>query len=141
MSKFILILIFVFAFTFAQAQTDTLEINNNQVVFFSISQAEYDSLSGLENSEGLDELLSDFNYYTWQIMESYKDSIDIDINLSAAHFFHIKTESKDTLINRKEFSQIVGFIANNGKEFIVEEGVFITYDFYNFMKKIILNIN
>ncbi|NCQ19378.1 MAG: hypothetical protein COZ80_10970 [Ignavibacteria bacterium CG_4_8_14_3_um_filter_37_9] len=133
MYRNILLFLFFPITIFAQAQGDTLEIGKNQIVFFSISQTEYDSLAKYEDAHELDEFIADFNYYSSQSVESYKDSLTIDAKFSDAHFFHIITDNEDTLIVRNELSQIVGVIANNGEQFILQEGVFAGYDFEDFM--------
>ncbi len=135
MYKFFLLFIFFPIITFAQAQCDTLKIGKNQIVFFSISQTEYDSLAKYEDSHELDECIADFNYYSSQSIESYKDRLTIDAMFSDAHFFHIITDNEDTLIVRNELSKIVGVIANNGEQFILQEGVFAGYDFEDFMNR------
>ena len=137
MYRYPLLFIFFPIITFAQVQSDTLEIGRNQIVFFSITQTEYDSLAKYEDSHELDEFIADFNYYSSQSVESYKDSLTIDAKFSNAHFFHIITDKEDTLIVRNELSQIVGVIANNGEQFILHEGVFAGYDFEDFMNRII----
>ena len=121
--------------SFAQTQSDTLEIGRNQIVFFSITQTEYDSLAKYEDSHELDEFIADFNYYSSQSVENYKDNLTIDAKFSDAHFFHTITDNEDTLIVRNELSQIVGVIANNGEQFILQEGVFAGYDFEDFMNR------
>ena len=121
--------------------SDTLTIGKNQIVFFSISKAEYDSLSSLEDSEdsedseGLEEVIGDFNYYSRKVITTYKDSLHIETKFTVANYFKIQTESKDTLIRKTDLSHLVGFLANNGKEFIVEEGVFSSAGFMDFIRR------
>lgn len=134
MTKLLFLLLFPFSIL-AQVPSDTLTIGKNQIVFFTISQAEYDSLSSLEDSDGLGEVISDFNYYSRKVISTYTDSIHIDTKFTVARYFKIQTESKDTLISKKDFSHLVGFIANNGNEFIVEEGVFSSAGFMDFIRR------
>lgn len=135
MHRYLLLFILLPIIIFARAQGDTLEIRKNQIVFFSVSQTEYDSLAKYEDSHELDEFIADFNYYSSQSVESFKDSLTINARFSDAHFFHIITDNEDTLIVRNELSQIVGVIANNGEHFIIQEGVFAGYDFEDFMNR------
>jgi hypothetical protein len=134
MTKLLFLVLFPYSIL-AQMPSDTLTIGKNQIVFFSISKAEYDSLSSLEDSEGLEEVIGDFNYYSRKVITTYKDSLHIETKFTVANYFKIQTESKDTLIRKTDLSHLVGFLANNGKEFIVEEGVFSSAGFMDFIRR------
>ncbi len=61
---------------------DTLKVSGKRVVFYSISQAEYDGLSGSE-SEQMDEVLSDFQFYVAGVAKWLR-TVKIPVDVTAA---------------------------------------------------------
>ena len=122
MIKYILLFLFLPLYSFAQS-SDTLLVQENEIVFYSVTHEEYDELKQDPNS-GVDEVLSDMRYYANQYAKFNKDSLGVKFTISGAPYFRVITSKKDTLIHRNSLSHIVGFIANDGEKFIVKEGVF-----------------
>jgi hypothetical protein len=103
---------------------DTIKVDGQAVVFFTISQQEYDSLLKQPHS-GLDEVLDDFNYYAGLASDSIK-SAGYKTMITASRYIQIKLNNNtlktfDRLADR---DNIVGYIFSNGiKEPHIEYGV------------------
>ena len=94
--------------------TDTLNISGNTILFFCISQQKYDSLSSNEKSE-IDEVLSDFNFYTDKLIKSLS-SQNIKTQYISKKKYVLKYENDDLYVyDRNDFNHIVGAILINGK--------------------------
>jgi hypothetical protein len=94
---------------------DTLEISGNSVVFFSITNMEYDILlRNGEKANEIDEVLSDFSHYS-QIVSDSLNKTGIKCSLSRANVFKMKSnEDKCTYFTRAGKENIVGAILFNG---------------------------
>ena len=108
--------------------TDTLNISNNTILFFSISQQEYDILSSNKKSE-IDEVLSDFNFYSKKITEILTNK-NINTNFIKSVKFHLEYDSGNFYsFNRSNFEHIVGTILMDAiKEPKVLYGVYTDID-------------
>ncbi len=109
---------------------DTFVASGKVVVFFSISQPEYNLLSKDTNS-GIDEVLSDFNYYSGIVADSIK-TIGFKSIMTASRFIKIilndnATKTFDRLADKEN---VTGYILSNGKnEPIIEYGISTDQDF------------
>jgi len=105
-----ILLLFSFIPQVAMSQhsiNDTLKVNPNSIVFYSITQAESDTMS----FEGKDEILDDFYYHSGNIIRKYKDDKMFTIVMLTAHrHYLLNTNSEDIYINRLEMDHIVGMI-------------------------------
>ncbi len=86
---------------------DTLKVNPNSIVFYSITQAESDTMTFEEK----DEILDDFYYHSGNIIRKYKDDRRFTTVMLTAHrHYLLNTNGKDIYINRLEMNHIVGMI-------------------------------
>jgi hypothetical protein len=120
MKKFILIILTLLpSLSFSQLSSDdTLKIVPNSIIFYSITQAEFDTLA----MEGKDEVLSDFYWYSDKIIEKYwEDERFIKVMLTAHRHYLIKTNKEEVYFDRLEKDHIVGMIMvkDEGYEIIV----------------------
>ncbi len=92
----------------------TMDINTRSVVFFTVSQDEYTYLEN-SNEEGIEEVLSDFNYYT-EIAYHYCTSNNIPVTYSSAGNFRVMYNNHIiSNFNRYEESNGFGMIVFDGK--------------------------
>lgn len=113
---------------------DTLEVKVPIIIFFSIGDEEYQTL---RKREGIDEILSDFNYYSKMVADSMND---IKIVFSNSKHFNIKKNSGVKIINRDTSENYVGVIlADSIKAPIINYGVYSYIDYQimisNYFKK------
>ncbi len=93
---------------------DTLYISNKMILFFSLSQKEYDKLS-LDEDSGIDEVISDFNYYSTKIIEVLS-SQNIESKYISKKKFVLKYDNDDLFVfDRDKTDHIVGAILIDGK--------------------------
>lgn len=114
-----LILCLVLLPLWVEAQTcpehDKVQISGKAVVFFSLSQGEYDLLSS-EDQEAYTELLSDFYTYSGQIGK-YLDQQRIAHILTGSRYIEVKNVGKTIYCyDKKAFEDAVGMILTNGKK-------------------------
>jgi hypothetical protein len=114
---FILCLLLVPLWAGAQAchERDKVRISGKAVVFFSLSQGEYDSLSA-EDQEAYTELLSDFYTYSGQIGK-YLDQQRIAHILTGSRYIEVENSGKTIYCyDKKAFEDEVGMILTNGRK-------------------------
>lgn len=109
---------------------DTLKVNGQSVVFFTVSQPEYDTLVKDPNS-GIDEILGDFNYYA----ESVNDTIErlgYKSVMTASRYVQVKLDNGicKTYDRLADKESVTGYILSDGKkEPRIEYGVSTDVDF------------
>ncbi len=95
-------------------ESNTICVSGKSVVFFTISQKEYDSIAKDSNS-GIDEVLSDFNSDAETINDTIK-KLGFKCTMTASRFIKVKLENGtiqifDRLSNKES---VTGFILSNG---------------------------
>jgi hypothetical protein len=103
---------------------DTMKVSGKAVVFFSISQQEYDSIPKDDDS-GLDEVLSDFNFYAGEVADTLR-SLGFETMITGNRFVQLKLDNGEsrTFDRFNNTEHIVGYILTDGvKEPLVEYGV------------------
>jgi hypothetical protein len=94
--------------------TDTLKVEGKAVVFFSLSQEEYDALPEDPNS-GVDEVLDDFNYYAGAVADTLQK---LGYNTVATGSRHIQIKLNNgtyKMFDRLSANEsIVGYIFTDG---------------------------
>ena len=115
---------------------DTIKIKGKAFVFFTISQMEYKRFVKDGNS-GIDEVLSDFNYYAEAVADTIKKQGYKPINTTNRYiqiiFDNNTTKTFDRLLDKRNIS---GYILTNGeKEPQIDFGVFTDMDFLIIFKK------
>lgn len=113
---------------FSKSEEKPFTISGKEIVFYTISQTEYDRR---KNEDGIDEVLSDFNYYASIVMDSLKNC-DIKcagtVNSNIEVYFGNKEKSSITIDTSKH---IVAIIFSNGIDKpIVEYGVLSSVDIF-----------
>lgn len=106
---------------------DTLRVASNSIIFYSITQDEYDTLI----SEGKDEVLSDFYWYSDKIIKKYEeDERFIKVMLTSHRHYLIKTNQEEVYFDRLEKDHIVGMIMvkDEGYEVIIGVDTDIGFD-------------
>jgi len=104
--------IFIILATFINCNSDSkyITINEKTVVLFSITQEEYDEKIESDEGEGIDEILSDFNYYADNIEKAIK-SHSINFLFSTSYRFKfILSDGKIETFDRRDKEHMVGFI-------------------------------
>jgi hypothetical protein len=110
--------------------SDTVYVSGKSIVFFTISQPEYDSLSKHSASE-IDEALSDFNHYAQSISDTIKKS-GYKSTMTASRYIQVKLNNgtRKTFDRHKDKENITGYILSDGrKEPRIEYGVETDMDF------------
>ena len=106
---------------------DTMKVNPNSIIFYSITQAEYDSMK----MEGIYEVLSDFYWYSGKIIKKYEeDERFIKVMLTTHRNYLIKTNKEEINFGRLEKDHIVGLIMvkDEGYEVIIGVDTDIGFD-------------
>jgi len=103
--------------------SDTLTVSGKSIVFFTISQPEYDSYS-LDVNSGVDEVLSDFNYHSNQVADTLKKS-GYELTMTASRFIRFKMDNgTEKLFDRLASDEhIVGRVYSDGIKTITSYGV------------------
>lgn len=110
--------------------SDTLKVNGKAVIFFTITQPEYDSLVKDANS-GIDEVLSDFNHYAKAVADSIKKS-GYKFIMTMRRYIEVSLDNAalktyDRLAGK---GHVTGYIISDGKkEPAIEYGVGTDEDF------------
>lgn len=102
---------------------DTLTVNPNSVIFYSISQTEFDSLSTSVPDGGLDEVISDFEYYVGKLLPILKRDTSLYVLYTAHRFYGIVNEGGTTIFDRVEPRNLVGVIMNSASKHEISKGV------------------
>ena len=96
-------------------ERDKVQVSGKAIVFYSLSQGEYDSLSS-DDQEAYTELLSDFYAYSGQIGK-YLDQQRIVHILTGSRYIEVKNVGKTTYCyDKKTFEDEVGMILSNGNK-------------------------
>lgn len=104
--------------------TDTLKVDGKKVVFFMLSQQEYDSLPKDPNS-GIDEALDDFNYYAEAVADTIRKA-GYEPIMTGSRYIQIKLDNgtSKTYDRLADKGNIVGYIFSDGiKEPKIDYGV------------------
>ena len=88
-------------------------------MFFQPDSTEFNAIVNSKDSEGINEVSSDFEFYANRIYNFYKDS-DFHISLSDKRFFIVN----DSLIDKLEQEDSYGIIFVKNNEYKIETGVF-----------------
>jgi len=106
--RILLILSLLPSVTFSQKSVgDTLKVNPNSIIFYSITQAESDSI----NFEGKAEVLDDFYYHSGNIISNYKnDDSYLVVMLTAHRHYLLFTNNEQIYIDRSALDHFVGMI-------------------------------
>jgi len=95
--------------------SDTIKVKGKTVVFFSLSQIEYEKLARDANS-GIDEVLSDFNYFADAVIDTIKKQgykpIKTERRYIQVIFDNNTTKTFDRLSNKVN----IGYILTNGQK-------------------------
>ncbi len=92
---------------------DTLKVSGKRVVFYSVSQAEYDRLSSSE-AEEMDEVLSDYQFYVDGVAKWLR-TVSIPIDVTAAPILRFEYGPNLTwYFDRSKDTTKVGMILADG---------------------------
>lgn len=107
----------------AQNLKDTLTVNTNSIIFFSITQSEFDELSAADTEGEINEVISDFDYYVSELLPILrKDSTKTVIYTS--HQYYRIINKANIIFNRLEQPKnIVGMILNGNERHEICWGV------------------
>ena len=100
--------------------SDTLRVKSNTVVFFTITNSEYDSIS--KTNPDINEIISDFNYAVRNTIEKLEKEGIVCV-FTAHRYFQINTSKGNIEFDRRNGNEKVGVILNRGDKYIIEFGV------------------
>jgi hypothetical protein len=95
------------------------EISGQMVMFFLPDSVQFNAIVNSENSEGIYEVSSDFEFYAGEIINKYKDST-LNVTYSKKRFFIINNQ----LIDKLEQESLYGILLVKNGKFKLETGVF-----------------
>ena len=95
------------------------KLKDSTIMFFQPDSTEFNAIVNSKDSEGINEVSSDFEFYANRIYKFYKDS-DFHISLSDKRFFIVN----DSLIDKLEQEDSYGIIFVKNNEYKIETGVF-----------------
>jgi len=108
-SKFFTLLIISFSFCTDAGDLKEFKISDRSVIFFSVTQSEYDSKDDKEQSE-LTEILSDFDFYQSEIQSFLIENKIQMYQTKNSEINIIQGNDKNTTYNRKQLDSVVGTI-------------------------------
>ena len=110
---------------FCQIPDDTMRIEANTVVFFSITDQEYEEILEDEGEGGgINEIIADFNFYTNRIQSLYAKNNKINIISTAHRWLKIELMSDSILFDRLKYKDhAVGMILSDGLKYKIIGGV------------------
>lgn len=106
-----------------QSITDTLTINPNSLIFYSITQTEFDTLSTKDPDRGLNEVISDFEYYVGKLLPFLKKDTSLYVIYTAHRYYGIVNESGIAIFDRVEPRNVVGIIMNSASKHEISKGI------------------
>lgn len=118
-----------------QSITDTLTVNPNSVIFYSITQTEFDTLSTNDPDGGLNEVISDFEYYVGELLPLLKKDTSLYVLYTAHRFYGIVNEGGTTIFDRVEPRNVVGVIMNSASKHEISKGVGTDVDMMQTIKE------
>jgi|GEM_PF-790081 len=103
--------------TKTEADNDTFVVDGKSVVFFSITNMEYDSLLKIgDKADEIVEVLSDFYHYSENVIDSLNKT-GINCSISAKPIYKIVKDNGEVIIFSKAGKEhIVGAIMTDGKQ-------------------------
>jgi len=111
--------------------SDTLTIDERSVVFFSISQEEYDKIIKEEGEgSGINEVIDDFNYYASEVTDSLRKVGFKTVMTNSKTFAFINNKDERNFITRDSKEGRVGLLLFDGiKEPMLDYGVGTDIDY------------
>jgi hypothetical protein len=98
-----------------KAISDTIDVTGKAVVFFGVTQREYDSLLVDKNS-GIDAAWDDFTYYADKLMP-YLDSLKIETAVISSPIVRIWVKGDNPRVyHTKKLDDILGIIMTDGAQ-------------------------
>ncbi len=114
-----------------KSDSSSLLISNlPSVIFFTPNSYEFDSIVNSENSDGIYEIDSDFNYYANNILELYKDS-SLTVQMTNKKYFKFN----GMLIDKSKLDYSYGILLIDKNGYKVETGVYTDIDILTFIKE------
>lgn len=107
----------------------TNEDSNNKIVFFHLSEQEFDSVAELSDYQGLYEVSSDFGFYVTKVMDSLKNS-NIETEITTERFIPV---GKSRLDKFEHFGY--GIILTNGDSSHVEGGIMTDMGYFQLISE------
>ncbi|QHL87772.1 hypothetical protein GU926_10165 [Nibribacter ruber] len=115
----------------SEKTSDTLTIDGKSVVFFSISQTEYDKIIQEEGEDsGINEIISDFEYYSSEVTDTLNKAGFKTILTTSKTFAIVNKQGDKRFINRDIKEGKVGILLFDGtKEPLLDYGVGTDIDY------------
>lgn len=95
------------------------KLKDSTIMFFQPDSTEFNAILNSKDSEGINEVSSDFEFYAYRIINFYKDS-GFNVSISDKRFFIVN----DSLIDKLGQESSYGIIFVKNKEYKIETGVF-----------------
>lgn len=117
--------------------SDTITVSGKSIIFFSISQKEYDKIIKKEGEEsGIDEVLDDFNYYASEVADSLKMAGIKPLMTASRTFAIMKNNGRKSYISRDSKKGITGVLLFDGvNEPVLDYGVGTDIDYYSLVNE------
>ncbi len=141
MKKLFIVLLIITAILNCNSKNESVTIKDRTVLFFSISQDEYDKITSSDKSGDIDEILSNFSYFANNTAENFK-KYNINVLMSASYRFKfIYADKKVEIFDRRKKEDWVGFIMfDKNKKPKIKYGVSTDIEILNSAQKY-FNIN
>ena len=107
----------------AQNIMDTLTVNPNSIVFFSITQSEFDKLSAADPEGGINEVISDFDYYVTKLLPILKMDPTKYVTYTTNRYYRIINKAHFIFDRIEQPNNNVGMILNGSKLHKISWGV------------------
>jgi len=120
-----------------EKRSDTITVSGKSIVFFSISQKEYDEVLKKEGEEsGIDEVLDDFNFYASEVADSLKRAGIKPIMTASRTFAILKDNGELNYISRDSKKGITGVLLFDGEtKPVLDYGVGTDIDYFTLVNE------
>ncbi|AMM52610.1 hypothetical protein TH61_17445 [Rufibacter sp. DG15C] len=117
--------------------SDTLVIKGKSVVFFTLSQTEYDKIVKEKGEDsGINEVISDFEYYAYEIKDTLEKAGFNTVITTSQTFAVINSNGEKKFINRDLKEGKVGILLFDGiKEPTLDYGLRTDIDYLSVVRE------
>jgi len=121
---FITVLLSAFSLTGnSQSSSDTLLVDPNSIIFFTITQVEFDSLNASDPKGGLNEVISDFDFYASRLVDLLSKDTTRSVLYTDHRFYQLTINRTNFIFDRLERDANVGMILNGTDRHKISWGV------------------
>ena len=108
---------------FGQNSNDTLNVKPNSIIFYSITQSEFDSIIQEDTGNDLTEVISDFELYVSRVLNVLEKDTTKHTTYTTHRFYNIINQNGSVIFDRIDRDTTVGMLLNGTNKYEVIQGV------------------